>query len=199
MHDDTDTSPEPDANPDSDENLDVDASSDSDADLDRRTFLKRSAVGSLGFAGWAAQDGSDSARITRRMTFRKSGRLDEEYVRKIVLLTDRKNENPDVSEVADCTFDDWPTDRLTLWEGIIVDWKNAGRSIGFYGGNPTVEATQLIERNDMYLDQKSTPVRLGTAYIIDSVTDCPGEFVGVNAVQLPGIQIETGPGESTQG
>jgi hypothetical protein len=167
--------------------------------LDRRTFLKRSAVGSLGLAGWAAQDDSGSARITRRMAFRKSGRLDEEYVRKIVLLTDRKNENPDVSEVAGCAFDDWPTDRLTLWEGIIVDWKNAGRSVGFYGGNPTVEATQLIERNDMYLDQKSTPVRLGTPYIIDSVTDCPGQFVGVNAAQIPSIQIKTGPGESTQG
>ena len=57
----------------------------------------------------------------------------------------------------------------------------------------------MIERNDVYLDQKPTPVRLGTAYIIDSVTDCPGEFVGVNAARLPGIQIQTGPGESTQG
>ena len=57
----------------------------------------------------------------------------------------------------------------------------------------------MIERNDVYLDQKPTPVRLGTAYIIDSVTDCPGEFVGVNAAKLPGIQIQTGPGESTQG
>jgi hypothetical protein len=141
----------------------TDSHEEVDANLDRRTLLKRSAVGSLGVAGWAAQDDPPTARITRRMAFRKSGRLDEEYVRKIVLLTDRKDENPDVSEVAGCEFDDWPTDRLTVWEGIVVDWQNAGRSVGFFGGNPTVEATQLIERNDVYLDQKPTPVRLGTA------------------------------------
>lgn len=174
-------------------------SDDTDATIDRRAFLKRSAAGSLGFAGWAAQDESGSARVTRRMAFRKSGRLDEEYVRKIVLLTDRKKADPDRSEVAGCAFDDWPTDQLVLWEGIIVDWKNAGRSVGFYGGNPTVEATQLIERNNMYLDQKPTPMELGTPYIIDSVTDCPGEFVGVNAARIPGVEIQTGPGESTQG
>lgn len=35
--------------------------------LDRRAFLRKSAVGSFGLAGWAAQDEPEKARYTRRM------------------------------------------------------------------------------------------------------------------------------------
>ena len=161
--------------------------------------MKRSAAVPLGFAGWRPQDDSESARITRRIAFRKSGRLDEEYIRNITILTDREDTTPDTSTVDECTFSDWPTDELSRWDGIIVDWENAGRSVGFYGGNPTVKAIQLIERNSLYLDEKPGEVQLGTPYVIDSVTECPGEFIGVNATQVPGIEIRTGPGESTQG
>lgn len=162
-----------------------------DTNLDRRTFLKRSAAVPLGVAGWTAQDESESARVTRRMAFRRTPKLGENYRRKILLLTDRTTRDPDVSEVEGCSFSDWPTDALTIWEGIVFDWKNAAGTVGFYGDNPTVKAQAKVKRNTIYVDEKDTPVPLGTAYIVGGVVDCPGEFVGVTPSQIPGVQIKT--------
>lgn len=169
---------------------------DTDLNLDRRTFLKRSAAVPLGVAGWAAQDDSESARVTRRMAFRRTPKLGENYRRKILLLTDRTTRNPNVDAVEGCDFSDWPTDALTIWEGIVFDWKNVAGTVGFYGDNPTVKSQEKVDRNTIYVDEKPSPVPLGTAYIVDSVVDCPGEFVGVTTARIPGVQIKTPPGDT---
>ena len=176
---------------------------DQTLDLDRRSFLKRSAVGAFGFAGFVArdepstaQDEPSRARYTRRMAFNYPERLDASLVRKILLLTDRTNENPDVSEVSDCEFSNWPPKRLTLWEGIIVEWEGAPQGL-FGATTPEVRAQQLVERKQIYVDEQDTPPELGTPYIVTRLETCPGDTAGVTATQIPGVNIETGPGVST--
>lgn len=161
--------------------------------LDRRTFLKRSAALPLGVAGWNVQDGPDRGRYTRRMAFHRTPELGGGYPGKILLLTDRTTRNPDVSEVDGCGFADWPTDDLTIWEGIVFDVRNAAGTAGFYGDNPTVRAQTQVKRDAIYVDERRTPVPLGTTYIVNGVVECPGEFVGVTAEQIPGVRIRTPP------
>lgn len=194
-----------------------------DTNLDRRTLLKRGAVGAFGVVGTAAtgvgasarentgwsardtestaQDEPERSRYTRRVALPYPERLDGGPVRKILLLTDRTDDDPDVSEVDACGFSNWPTEALTVWEGIVVDWENAVGDLGFgtSRGTPTVRANRLVEIETIYVDEQATPVELGTAYIVNGVVDCPGEFRGLTAEQLPGVQIRTGPGVSTEG
>ena len=195
-----------------------------DTELDRRTILKKSAAAlPLGLAGVGkggaddgdglfAQDGPDGGDgdsgdrplLVRRMVFPYPERLGGNLRRKIVLVTDRKDTRPDQlegvdqNEVGRCNFSgEWPPQNLNVWEGILVDWKNAGSMVGFYGSNPTVEATQLVERNTIFVEGQPSDVPLGTPFIVNSVDKCPGDLVGVETTKVPGIEIKTGPGEST--
>ncbi|MFC4449633.1 hypothetical protein [Halorussus aquaticus] len=180
-----------------------------DSRVGRRSFLRKSAVAPIGVAGWAAQDEPERSRYTRRMALRYPERLGDEIRRKIVLLTDRTDDDPDVSEVDTCGFSNWPPERLTVWEGILVEWEpladavvnfaDVGELGGFFGANPEVRAEQLVERERIFVDEQDTPVDLGTPYIVNGIQECPGEFLGLTATQLPGIDIRTGPGVSTDG
>jgi hypothetical protein len=171
---------------------------ENELDLDRRDFLKRSAVGALGLAGFAAQDEPTRPRYTRRMAFNYPERLNASLVRKIILLTDKTSEDPDVSEVDGCEFSNWPPERLTVWEGIIVEWEGALQGF-FRTTTPEVRAEQLVERKQIYVDEQDTPPELGTPYIVNRLESCPGETAGVTATQIPGIDIKTGPDVSTGG
>lgn len=166
--------------------------SDQQTTLDRRSFLKRSAVAPLGL-GVGLRNRSQSARFSRRIAFRRPDQLSDDYSRRILLLTDRTNENPDVSEVEACAFSNWPTENLTIWEGIVVDAKNPDEIVGLFGQNPTIRAQKLVERKRIFVDERRSPVELGTPFIISDTVDCPGEWIGVEAAQLPGINIKTGP------
>lgn len=165
-----------------------------DTRLDRRKFLKESAVVSLGLAGWLEQDEPERARYARRMALRYPDRLDGGPRRKILLLTDRTNDDPDVSEVSACNFTNWPPDELTIWEGIVVDWENAAGDFGFSiaRGRPTVRANRLVKREKIYVDEQESPVELGTSYIVSGVERCPGEYRGLRVTQIPRINIKTG-------
>lgn len=167
-------------------------------DIDRRDFLKQSAgaVGAFGVGGFALQDEPEQALAVRRMAFNYPERLNADLRRKIILLTDKTSENPDVSEVENCEFTEWPPERLTLWEGIIVEYE--GALGGFFGFNPNVDAQQLVERKQIYVDQQDTPPELGTPYIISGLVGCPGDTAGVTATQIPGVDIQTGPDVSTR-
>jgi hypothetical protein len=168
---------------------------DNEIRIDRRDFLKRGATSAFGIAGWTAQDDPERARYARRMAFDYPERLGEDLRRKIILLTDKTNDDPDVSEVDSCAFANWPTDELTIWEGIIVEWE--GPVDGFFGRNPNVRAQQLVQRKQIFVDEKDTPPELGTPYIISGLVDCQTGFAGVRATQIPGIDIKTGPDVST--
>lgn len=172
--------------------------SNQDTELDRRTFLK-SAVGSVGFAGVTLQDEPSRPRYTRRIALDYPERLEGGPRRKILLMTDRTNENPDVSEVEGCRFSNWPPEQLTIWEGIVVDWENAAGDFGpgSQSGSPTVRANRLVEIDRIFVDEQDTPVPLGTPYIVNGVQECPGEFRGLTVTKLPGINVETEPGVST--
>lgn len=173
---------------------------DRDTTLDRRSFLKRSAVAPLGIGvGVAERSRRQSARINRRIAFRRPETLSPDYTRRILLLTDRTNENPDVSDVAECAFGNWPTENMTIWEGIVVDAKNPDEIVGLFGQTPTIRAQKLVERKRIFVDERRTPVELGTPFIISRVVNCPGDWLGVEAAQLPGINIKTESGVSTQG
>ena len=207
--------------------------------FDRRSFMKRSAVGAFGLAGWAAGDvetldaprdeksevnglaqgtgngtgqgtgngtgqGGDRPFYIRRMVFPYPERLGRDIRQKLIIVTDRKDQRPDQlqgvdqNEVGQCNFGSgWPPANLNVWEGIIVDWRNAGRLTGFYGGNPTVRATQLVERNTIFVEGQPTDIPLGTPYIVSRVHQCPGDLVGVEARKVPGVEVKTGPGVST--
>ncbi|UPW01148.1 hypothetical protein M0R88_03360 [Halorussus gelatinilyticus] len=192
-------------------------------DLDRRSFLKHSAVGAFGIGGVAnsltagarAQDGDgqggddggsdpETSFYGRRMVFPYPERLNADLRQQIIIMTDQKDQRPDQlkgvdqNEVDQCNFgEEWPPQNLNVWEGIIVDWKNAGRTIGFYGRNPTVEATQLVERNTIFVDALPTDIPLGTPFVVSRTDRCPGDLIGVEAIKVPGIEVQTGPGEST--
>lgn len=183
-------------------------------DLDRRTFLKRSAVGSFGFGGltaldgWNRQDGDDGngPGYVRRIAFPYPEQLDGDLVRKLFLMTDRKEVDPQTLEDANldaarsCDFVDWPPDDFNVWEGIIVEWSTPGEALGgFFGVNPDVRAQQLIEQNTVFVEDRESDVPLGTPFIINNVVECPDDYVGVTATQLPGVDIKTGPGVSTGG
>lgn len=181
-----------------------------DANIDRRAFLRKSAVGSLGIAGLSAtatratastqdgdgqggdeQDEPSRPRYGRRLAFRYPERLNSQLRRKIVLMTDRTDDDPDVSEIDTCEFSNWPTDDINIWEGIIIEWD--GAIGGFFGTNPDVRAEQLVQRKKIFVDDQQTPIELGTPYVINSITTCPGDYVGVTAIKIPGIDIKTGP------
>ena len=169
--------------------------------LGRRAVLKRSAAGAFGLAGWGVRERQDDGaqnRYTRRMAFEEPDRLSDDWRQRPLLLTDRTDEDPDVSEVADCAFGDWPTENLTIWEGIVVDVKNIEDVRRFLGASPTVRAEKLVERDRMYLDERDTPVQLGTPFVVDGVVECPGAYLGVTATQIPGLRIKTGSGVSTE-
>ncbi|WP_276298913.1 hypothetical protein [Halorussus lipolyticus] len=166
-----------------------------ETDIDRRSFLKQSAVGAFGVGGVATQDEPNRFRATRRMAFDYPERLGDSLRQKIVLLTDKTDDDPDVSEIDTCEFSNWPPDELTIWEGILVEWD--GSVQGFFGTNPDVRAEQLVERKQIFVDEQDTPPELGTPYIISGLVECPEGFAGVTATQIPGIDIKTGPGVST--
>lgn len=180
-----------------------------DTDINRRDFLKKSAVAPVGATGLLAQDGDSTtqdgepsaARVTRRIALDYPERLEGGPRQKILLMTDRVDDNPDVSEVDGCAFSDWPPEEVGVWEGIIVDWQNEAGDFqfGFFGGNPTVTADRLVELDTIYVDEQDTPVPLGTPFIVNRILECPNEWVGLNATQLPGIDIQTPPGVSTDG
>ncbi|MFC7082451.1 hypothetical protein [Halorussus caseinilyticus] len=170
---------------------------ESEIDLDRRSFLKRSAVGAFGLSGVAAQQEPNRFRSTRRIAFEEPSGLSDDWRQRIILLTDRTDDDPDVSEVDACAFSNWPTEKMTIWEGIVVDVKDLGDVAGFFGSNPTVRAEKLVERNRIFVDEQQTPVPLGTPLVVSGVVDCPEKYLGVLATQIPGIRIKTGPGVST--
>ncbi|WP_137284796.1 hypothetical protein [Halorussus salinisoli] len=171
--------------------------SENEIDLDRRSFLKQSAVGAFGFGGVAAQQEPDRYRSTRRIAFEEPDRLSDDWRQRPLLLTDRTNDDPDVSDVDGCAFSNWPPEKMTIWEGIVVDVKDIDDVAGFFGADPTVRAEKLVERKRIFVDEQRTPVPLGTTFVISGVVDCPGEYLGVTATQIPGIRIKTGPGVST--
>lgn len=104
-----------------------------------------------------------------------------------------------MSEVDACAFSSWPPERLTIWEGIVVDWENAAGDFGFglMTGQPTIRANRLVEVDRIFVDEQDTPVELGTPYIVNGVLECPGEYRGLTATKIP--DIETGPDVSTEG
>lgn len=181
----------------------------SDSNVSRREILKKGALLPAGLAGWATQDEPERARATRRMALKYPERLGDQIRRKLILLTDRTQDDPDVSEVDACAFSNWPPDRLTIWEGILIEWEPVADAVsnfgdivetgGFFGVNPNVRAQQLVEREKIFVDEQQTPVELGTPYIVSGIEDCPGEYLGLTATQIPGIDIRTGPGVSTDG
>jgi len=192
-------------------------------DFDRRDFLKQGVVGAFGVGGATrsltasarAQDGDgqegdgdenghDGSFYGRRMVLRYPDRLGGNVRQKLIIMTDRKDRTPDqirgVDEdaVAQCNFgDEWPPENLNVWKGILVNWKNAGRTVGFYSRNPTVRATQLVERDTILVDAQPSDIPLGTPFVISRTTRCPGGLLGVEAIQVPGIDVKTGPGVST--
>ncbi len=190
-------------------------------DFERRDFLKRSVVGAFGVGGATrsltvgarARDGDgregdeddqDGSFYGRRMVLRYPDRLGGDVRQKLIIMTDRKDRTPDqvrgmdADAVARCNFgDEWPPENLNVWEGILVDWKNAGRTVGFYGRNPTVRATQLVERDTIFVDAQPSDIPLGTPFVISRTNRCPGGLLGVEAIQVPGIDVKTGPGVST--
>lgn len=164
-----------------------------DTHLSRRAFLKNSAIIPIGVAGGVGQDEPERARATRRMALKYPEQLDGDPRRKIVLLTDRTSDDPDVSEVDTCRFSNWPPDRLAIWEGIIMDWENAAADVSFSitRGDPTIRANRLIKREKIFVDEQDTPVELGTPYIVSGIEECPGEYHGLSVTQLPGLNIKT--------
>ncbi|WP_135853830.1 hypothetical protein [Halorussus salinus] len=192
-------------------------------DFDRRSFLKQSVVGAFGVGGATssltggvrAQDGGgqggdtdeedqDGSFYGRRMVLQYPDRLGGNVRQKLIIMTDRKDRTPDqiqgINEeaVAQCNFgDEWPPENLNIWEGILVDWKNAGRTVGFYGRNPTVRATQLVERDTIFVDAQPSDIPLGTPFVISRTNRCPDGLLGVEAIKVPGIDVKTGPGVST--
>lgn len=166
-------------------------------DITRRAVLKQSAVGPLGLAALAAQDEPSRARVNRRMAFREPASLSDDYVRRVILLTDRHRESPDMAGVADCAFSNWPPDRLTLWEGLIVEWQNRGFG-EILTADPEVRAERLVETR-IVVDEQETPIELGTPFIVGERIECPGEYVGVNASEVPGLRIKTPPSVDTDG
>lgn len=182
---------------------------DTNHGLDRRTFLKRSAAGSIGVAGLGARrrqagDEGDRQPYVRRMAFPDPERLGGELRDKIFLMTDRKEVDPqsladaNLDAAKACGFDDWPPDRLNVWEGIVVEWARPVDAIrGFFGLNRDVRAQQLVEQNTVFVEDREADIPLGTPFIVSNVVDCPDDYVGVTAVQLPGVDIRTGPGVGT--
>ena len=132
------------------------------------------------------------------MAFPRVEALSDEYVGRIVLLTDRTNEEPDRSAVADCSFSSWPPDDITLWEGIVVEWRNRGGTDILTGG-PQVRAERLAQRQRIFVPDGAVSIELGTPFIINAKVDCPGEFVGVTATRVPGIRIITRGEEDIEG
>ncbi|WP_227353772.1 hypothetical protein [Haladaptatus salinisoli] len=165
--------------------------------LDRRRFL-RLAGSSVGLAGIA---GSGTAqrlnRTNRRMVFRDTPKLSDAYLNRIVLVTERSDaRDPNVPPVGRCGFGDpWPPENVDVYQGIIVEWRNEDTA-GFFGTNPTVRAQKLVRR-ELYVERRETPVELGTTFVIGNVVRCPSELVGVEANQIPGIRIRTGPGNES--
>lgn len=179
-----------------------------DSTISRREVLKKSALVPAGATGWFAQDEPERPRYTRRMALQyPEQRLPGEIRRKILLLTDRTDDDPDVSEVETCGFSNWPPERLTIWEGILVEWEPLADAVvnfedvvelgGFFGANPNVRAEQLVERQKIFVDEQETPVGLGTPYIVNGVQECPGDYLGLTATRIRGIDIRTGSGVST--
>lgn len=190
-----------------------------DSQFSRRRFLKHSAVGALGLAGFGARQdggggddggGDDSqALVSRRFAFnyperlgqRGSGNPVNDLPQKILLVTDRKDEAPDQANidadaVAGC-IDDWSAGELQEWEAIIVEWRNPASAFVGGGVPKRVRATQLVEVDSVVTNPREDPIELGTPFIIRSAQDCPGDIVGVTASQIPGVKISTGPGVST--
>ncbi|MFC4553045.1 MULTISPECIES: hypothetical protein [Halorussus] len=167
-----------------------------------------------------AQDGPDGGDggagdrplYVRRMVFPYPDELGSspqfdpstDLVQKLIIMTDRKDTRPDQlgdvqqENLNGCQFSgDWPPQNFNVWEGIVVDWRNALGSAGFFGANPRVRATELVERNTIFVEPQPQDIPLGTTFIVNNAIDCPGDLVGVTARKVPGVRIVTGPGEST--
>lgn len=124
-----------------------------------------------------------------------------DLLQKIILVTDRKDVYPDEldikeDDVINC-ISGWSEAELSEWEAIIVDWKNTVQIFGSFTATPTVQAKQLVEISSLIARPRPNPIPLGTPFIITGVQTCQGDFVGVTAEKIPGVQIATGPGEST--
>lgn len=148
----------------------------------------------------------DRPLFLRRMVFPYPERLGDDLRQKIIIVTDRKDKRPDQLKgvdqkaVGECTFDGrWPPKNLNVWEGLLVDARNSDQLEGFFGPNPTVRATQLVERNTIFVEGQPSEIPLGTPFVVSSVDKCPGDLVGVEATKIPGVEVKTGSGVSTGG
>ncbi len=170
-------------------------------DIDRREFLGRGAVTLLGIAGLAgsagAQDEPTRSRLTRRMAFDEPATLSDDYVSRIVLLTDRMEPDPDMPPVAECAFSNWPPEELGLWEGLVIEWQNEGFG-ELLTDSKEVRAEKMVELR-IVVDEQASPAELGTPFIVGGRVECPEGYVGVETNEVPGLRIKTGPGVSTQG
>lgn len=162
-------------------------------ELDRRRFLRR-AGSSLGLVGAVGVGSADQLnRLNRRMVFEDPPELSEEYLNRIVIVTDKSEPDTNVPSVGECGFGDpWPPEGVDVFQGLVVEWRNRDTA-RFLGTDRRVQAQKLVRR-DLYVERRDPPVEIGTPFIIGNVVQCPNGLVGVEASHVPGIRIETGSG-----
>lgn len=166
--------------------------------INRREFLRTIGVAPVGFAATAAQDEPSRPRVTRRMAFEEPAKLSDDYVRRVVLLTDRMpDEQPDMPALRECSFSNWPPDELLVWEGLVIEWQNEGFG-EILTGNAQVRAERMAELR-IVVDEQEEPVELGTPFIVNNRIECPEGYVGVTASEVPGLRITTPPDLDVEG
>lgn len=160
--------------------------------LDRRRFLELTA-GAVGLAGTAHGKTRQVNRLNRRMVFEDPKTLSDAYLNRIILVTNKSEPDTNIPSVGGCGFDEpWPPEGVDVYQGLVVEWRN--RETGrFFGTDRRVRAQKLVRR-DLYVERRKTPVEIGTPFLINNVVRCPDGLVGVEANQIPGVRIETPPG-----
>ncbi len=130
------------------------------------------------------------------MVFEDPPSLSDDYKNRIILVTDKSEPDTGIPSVGGCGFDDpWPPKGVDVFDGLVVEWRNKDTSRVF-GTTPRVRAQKLVRR-DLYVERRDPPVEIGTPFIISEVVRCPDGLIGVEANQLPGVRIETPPGNES--
>ncbi len=162
-------------------------------ELNRRRFLRR-AGSSFGLVGAVGVGSANQLnRLNRRMVFEDPPELSEEYLNRIVIVTDKSEPDTNVPSVDGCGFGDpWPPETVDVFDGLVVEWRNRDTA-RFLGTDRRVQAQKLVRR-DLYVERRDPAVEIGTPFVVNNVVRCPGGLVGVEANQVPGIRIETESG-----
>lgn len=162
----------------------------------RRAFLKTGigAVAPVGLAlGSNRQGGGQQDGGVRylKMVLPASDIIRNDYVNKLVVITERTNDRLDGSEVENCRFPNWSPSYLARYRALLIDITDrvqaAQELLDPEAGEPggATPGTANVAETNAFVDPDVRPVEPGTPLLTVGGHRCGDRYVGLTVHNVP--------------